>query len=233
MADSKLEKAYALLEKKRLANVAKNAAEGRTMNMAGVPMSEPKVRASTLSEVLPDLQLKGKLTNLEDTVKMTPTDTIGINPEVRNKSKFFNLDQKLGVGDLADDAVKLAEKEGSILKNAKGFAKGVLPAIGLGGAALAAMGIMNKANAGELKEAGVDAIDLTTDYVPAISNLKMVLKSEGLGRGSDDITGLQPFVQNIDDSARQDRPTYEELNAISKDAVGSVKFPKLIKKFNN
>lgn len=231
MADRKLEKAYELLEKKRLANVARNAAEGRTMNMTGTPLNDEVSRAVDLKQAMADLRNKGKVTNLESTIKATPTDTIGIKPEVRNKSKFFNLDQKMGiVDDVADDAAKLAG-ESSILKNAKGFAKGVLPAIGLGGAALAAMGIMNKAQAGELKDAAVDTADLATDYIPVVNELKMALKSEGLGKGSDNIEGLQPFVQ--DQPRVVERPTYDELNQVSKDAIKNGRFPKLLNRFNN
>lgn len=232
MSDKNLEKAYALLEKKRLANVAKNAEEGRTFNIKGTPLNEPKQRAGSLSDAMDNLRQEGKLTNLEDTLKTTPTDTIGIKPEIRNKSKFFNLDNRIAGTDLVDDAAKVVNEEAGILKNAKGMSRGVLPMLGLGATALAAMGIFNKANAGELKEAAVDTADLATDYVPVVNQLKMALRSEGLGKGSDDITGLEPFVQkDVDQTPRNTRATYEELKRVSREGIQG-RFPKLLNKFD-
>jgi hypothetical protein len=232
MSDKNLEKAYALLEKKRLANVAKNAEEGRTMNIKGTPLNPPKNRAPTLSEAMDSLRQEGKLTNLEDTLKTTPTDTIGIKPEIRNKSKFFNLDNKMGGGDLVDDAAKIVNEESGILKNSKGMSRGILPMLGLGATALTAMGILNKANAGEIKEAAVDTADLATDYVPVVNQLKMALRSEGLGKGNDDVTGLEPFVQEgVDQTPRNERATYEELKRVSQEGIKG-KFPKLLNKFD-
>lgn len=163
--DYRAKKAYELLEKKRLANVARNQAEGRTGIISGVDAYDTQNRSESLSQAMEDLRAKGKTTNLENTIKKTSTDTIGINPEVRNKSRFFNLDKKLGVvDDIADT-----------LKSNKGFGK-VLPMLGLGGLGLAASSIYNKVNAGELGSAGLEAADVATDYIPVVGTLKDAIR---------------------------------------------------------
>lgn len=182
MADPKLEKAYALLEKKRLANIAKNVGEGRTMNMAGIPLNEKQSTAGTLSEVMDTLRNKGKtITNVSKEVKTTPKDMMGINPEVAYKSRFFNLDKKLGgAGEALEDIGNVAREEGGLVKNQGGFAK-VLPALGLGAAALGALGIANKVQAGEFGQAGLEGADLATDYVPVLGQVKAAIRPSELG----------------------------------------------------
>lgn len=177
--DYRAKKAYELLEKKRLANIAKNAAEGRTGVISGTPAYDKSFRSATPQEALDELRRQGKVTNLESTLKTTSPDMIGINPEVRNKSKFFNLDKKLA-GEVLDDVSDVAQKESSILKNSKGFAK-MLPMLGLGAAGLAGLSIANKVQAGELGEAGLETADLATDYVPAVGQLKMAVRPTELG----------------------------------------------------
>ena len=45
--------------------------------------------------------------------------------------------------------------------------------LGLGGAALGAALIAQKANAGDLKGAAVEALDTVSDYIPGVSTAKM------------------------------------------------------------
>jgi len=108
MDDYRAKKAYELLEKKRLANVAKNIAEGRDGIIKGTPMETNSPRASTLKDTMDSLRQEGKVTNLENVVKTTGPDTIGIAPEVRNKSKFFNLDKRIGQ-DITEGVEDVAE----------------------------------------------------------------------------------------------------------------------------
>ncbi len=67
------------------------------------------------------------------------------------------------------------EEAGSLLHNQGGFSK-VLPALGLGAAALGALGIANKVQAGEYGQAGLDTADLATDYVPGLGQAKMAVR---------------------------------------------------------
>lgn len=181
MADPRIERQYAKLLEQRAKAAAKNVAEGRSLSMKGVPLNEPKTSAGTLSDVLDELRTQGKATNLEDTIKRTPTDMIGIDPSVRNKSKFFNLDKKLGgIADTVGDVGKVVNEESSLLKNKAGFAK-MLPMLGLGAAGLAGLSIAGKVQAGELGEAGLETADLATDYVPGVGQLKMALRPTELG----------------------------------------------------
>lgn len=185
MADPRIEKQYAKLLEQRAKLAAKNAAEGRTLNMTGVPLNEREVPASTLSEVMDTLRAKGKpVTTIANEIKTTPSDLIGIDPSIRNKSKFFNLDQKLGgVTEAAEDVGKAVNEEsGGLLRNTKGFSK-VLPALGLGATALGALSIANKVQAGELGQAGLESADLATDYVPGLGQVKMALRPSELGSG--------------------------------------------------
>lgn len=177
--DYRAKKAYELLEKKRLANIAKNAEQGRTGIVSGMPAYDKTVRPDSLQGALDELRKQGKVTNLENTLKQTPTDLMGIDPAVRQKSKFGNLDKKL-VGEVLDDVSDVARKESSVLGNSKGFAK-MLPMLGLAGAGLAGLSIAGKVQAGELGEAGLETADLATDYIPGVGTLKMAARPTELG----------------------------------------------------
>lgn len=67
------------------------------------------------------------------------------------------------------------------------------PLLGMLGAGAAAAGIGNKAMAGDFQGAGVDAADLATDYVPGLSQAKMALQSDEVGKGSDQVQGKEQF----------------------------------------
>jgi hypothetical protein len=178
--DYRAKKAAELIEKKRLERVAKNIAEGRTGKISGMPAYDKVIRSATSpQEAMQALRDQGKVTNLEDVIKSTPSDNIGINPEVRNKSKFFNLDKKLA-GDVIDDVSDVAKKEGSLLKNTKGFSK-MGSMLGLAGAGLAGLSIAGKLQAGELGQAGLETADVATDYVPVLGQLKMAGRPTELG----------------------------------------------------
>lgn len=80
---------------------------------------------------------------------------------------------------------------GKVVKKAGKGLKSFGPLLGMLGAGAAAAGIGNKAMAGDLGGAGMDAADLATDYVPGLSQAKMALQSDELGKGSD-VVGQQP-----------------------------------------
>lgn len=181
MAESNLEKTYAKMLAKREATATANAAKG---NMSGVPLNDQgSTRAGSLSDVIQNIKNKGGLAqNVENTVKSTPTDTIGISPEVAYKSRFANIKKAMG-GALTDAegiGKNVNEEAGSLLHNQGGFSK-VLPALGLGAAALGALGIANKVQAGEYGQAGLDTADLATDYVPGLGQAKMAVRPSELG----------------------------------------------------
>lgn len=180
--DYRARKAAELLEKQRLARVAKNLAEGRTGRVEGLPAYDKALRsAASPQEAMQALRDQGKVTNLENVIKSTGTDTIGIDPAVRNKSKFFNLDKKLGgASDVLDDVSHVASEEGGILKNQKGFSK-MLPMLGMGAAGLAALGIAGKVQAGEYGDAALDTADVATDYIPFVGQAKMIARPSDLG----------------------------------------------------
>lgn len=181
MADPRIERQYAKMLKDREKNVARNLLEGRTMEMSGVPLNEAPEKAGTLSDVIAKIKEKGgAASNLESTVKTTPSDLVGMSPEVKMKSRFPGIKKAMRVAEDLGTAAR--EETGGLLKNQGGFSK-VLPALGLGAAALGALGIANKVQAGELGEAGLEAADLATDYVPVVSQLKMIARPSELGSG--------------------------------------------------
>jgi len=180
MANDSLEKAYELLLKRRQKNVNKNILEGRTMNMSGIPLNPNEIQAAeTLSNLKSDIASQGGLVkNLENTIKTTPNDVIGIAPEIAYKSRFPSVKKALGE---AEDVGKMVNEDtGGLLKNSKGFSK-VLPMLGMGATALAGLGIANKVQAGEFGQAGLEGADLATDYVPGLGQAKMALRPEELG----------------------------------------------------
>lgn len=178
MASDNLNKAYELLMKRRQANVDRNTAQGRTMSMSGIPLNESTAQAAdTLSNLRGDIASQGGLVqNLEDTVKSTPKDMMGIAPEVAYKSKFPSTTKAL---EATDDVVPNKGILNS-LKNSKGLAK-MLPMLGLGGIGLAGLGIAGKVQAGEYGSAGMDAADLGTDYVPVVGQVKSALRPTEMG----------------------------------------------------
>jgi hypothetical protein len=85
---------------------------------------------------------------------------------------------------------------GKVVRSAKEAGKKVRsfgPLLGMLGAGAAAMGVGNKAMAGDLGGAGMDAADLATDYVPGLSQAKMALQSDEVGKGSDQVQGKEAF----------------------------------------
>lgn len=203
-------KAYELLEKKRLANIAKNEAEGRTMRMQGTPLNEPTMRGSNVKESMNMLRNQGKVTNVDNTIKTTSNSLEGINPDAR-KSKFFDLQEKLNNPESIANKAHLEQLNAEIpktvpkvmeevsqvapeLKQAENAAEhsGILNKLGtagkvLGVGALAAnlAGIGRDAMAGEIGKAGAGALDTATDYIPGINTAKMALGSQSAGEGSD------------------------------------------------
>jgi hypothetical protein len=129
------------------------------------------------------------------------------------KKASYAFNNRFSSKGLSDLTSKIAEKGGTVAK----FEKAVEPAIGkvartageLGGmgkkmrsfgpllgmlgAGAAAMGVGNKAMAGDIGGAGMDAADLATDYIPGISQAKMALQSDPLGQGSDEVAKKEQF----------------------------------------
>jgi len=170
-----LNKVYAQILRKRQENIDQSPTRGDIARVKRAKLSPDRVSSETLSDVISDIKNKGAVVeNVSDVVKTTPTDTMGIDPSNRNKSKFFNLDKKLGG---IRDVVK---EEAGLLKNQKGFSK-ILPMLGLAGVGLAGLSIAGKVQAGELGEAGLESADLATDYVPGVSQVKMALRHTELG----------------------------------------------------
>jgi hypothetical protein len=122
---------------------------------------------------------------------------------------FKNKDASRGLADLAE---KVIEKGGTVTRNINKIEEGYKPVLGkvfqsakdagkkvrsfaplLGmlGAGAAAMGVGEKAMAGDFRGAGMEAADLATDYIPGISQAKMALQSDELGKGSD-VVGQKP-----------------------------------------
>jgi hypothetical protein len=156
------------------------------MQMSGTPLNENIAKpANTLSDVLGDLkENKGLVQNLENTVKTTSPNMIGIAPEIAYKSKFPSITKSLDAARNVGTAINedIPDKKGilNLLKNSGGFSK-VLPALGMGATALAGLSIANKVQAGELGEAGLEGADLATDYIPGVGQAKMALRPSELG----------------------------------------------------
>lgn len=120
---------------------------------------------------------------------------------------------------LAQTAEKAVEKSGMLSKLGK-----LAKYLGLAGVASGVVGIGNKAMAGDLAGAGLDAADLGSNILLEPTNpigiIKQALQSEGLGRGSADTTGLEPFVQpGVSNSPRSTRASVKELKSIT-DPIG-------------
>lgn len=78
------------------------------------------------------------------------------------------------------------EKEAIIdlLKNKKlATALPILKAAGIGALGASAIGIGNKAMAGEIGQAGLDTADLATDFIPGVGEAKIALTPSELGSG--------------------------------------------------
>ena len=82
------------------------------------------------------------------------------------------------------NALESASNAGKIinedLAGSKG-AMGILPALGLGAAALGSLGIAKKVQTGDYGNAALDATDLATDFIPGVGIAKMILKPSEVG----------------------------------------------------
>lgn len=240
MAESSADKAYARILAQRQKALDKNMAQGRTMDMVGTSLNpDPNTRATTLSEVMDKLRDKKMVQNIENTVKSTPDDLIGIDPAVAYKSRFSNLDKKIG-GTL-EDVASVASKEKSLLNNAKGFGK---PAglLGLAAAGLMASSIANKVQAGEYGEAALDTADVATDLIPGVGQVKFAVNPSELGnaelpqdemkaraiyneevrRSKGDLTPVNNPSTELPLIAPDDRVKYEDMKKFS-DLMGRMK----------
>lgn len=178
MSDLRNKRAYEQILAQRAKNTIANEAGGKSfanLRAKGIPMDVANTNAAdTLSDVVDKMKAK---TNLSGVGKIVDDFDPRINANVRG-----------GKLDLLNKAIHGAEdaapKAAGLLGNSKGFAK-LLPMLGLGGAALAASSIFNKARAGDIPGAAMETADQVTDHVPGIGNLKMAMESSPLGEGED------------------------------------------------
>jgi hypothetical protein len=95
--------------------------------------------------------------------------------------------------------------------------------LAIGGGMMGIMGAGQKAMAGDLKGAGLDAADTASNFVPGVGEAKMALGSEGLGKGSDDVSNLKPADMTpylVNDTKRENPVRYEDMqNEISNNPV--------------
>ena len=128
------------------------------------------------------------------------------------KSRFPSLDKNLSGNNSAVESLEnvgktVNEETGGLLRNKAGFSK-VLPMLGLGATGLAALGIANKVQAGELGKASLDSADLVTDYIPGIAQAKMALRPSELGEEPTDPVSMKGSVfekdynDSVNDSPR-------------------------------
>lgn len=128
-------------------------------------------RTGTLSDVISSIKDQGGMAkNVMDEVKVSPNSLTGIKADVVSNTRFPSVQKMLS-----------GTKEAGLLKNTKGFSK-MLPMLGMGATALAGMSIANKAMAGDVGEAGLEAADLATDYVPGVGQVKMAMRPTELGQ---------------------------------------------------
>jgi hypothetical protein len=97
------------------------------------------------------------------------------------------------VGKLEEAAAPVMGKIFTSAKEAGKKVRSFGPLLGMLGAGAAAMGVGNKAMAGDLSGASIDAADLATDYIPGVSQAKMALQSNEAGKGSDEVQGKEAF----------------------------------------
>jgi hypothetical protein len=178
-----LNKAYELLLKRRQENVDKSLARASTpVTRTALPGSEAQA-ADTLSNVNSNIAEQGGLMkNLENTVKTTPDDLLGIDPKLAYKSRFPSTSKTLDAArTISEESAPIREDVGSILKSTKGASSGVLPMIGLGAAALGGMGVAKKLGEGDYGNAALDAADIGTDFIPGVGLAKMLLRPTEAG----------------------------------------------------
>lgn len=128
--------------------------------------------ANTLTEIK-DIASLPKSKFLKDTV-VEGAEALKSKPT----SKIMDLAKK-GLGGTG----KLAATLGPLAK-----------ALGLAGTIAGAMGAGQKAMAGDFTGAATQGVGTATDLVPGVNELKMALRTEGLGAGSDKIDpNMKPF----------------------------------------
>jgi hypothetical protein len=97
------------------------------------------------------------------------------------------LEKGGSVGGLEGIKNSLGEVAGGVIKGGSKFGKlaKMLAMAGPAAAGLSALSIGNKAMAGDIPGAGMEAADLATDYLPGVGTAKMALNPSELGKGSD------------------------------------------------
>jgi hypothetical protein len=191
-----LEKKYAKILESRQKNVDRNLLEGRNLGVTAIPeastegkravdelydrMLEKRQnklmknaemgRSIDLAGTLPIAEAKGsKISNLSNEIK---TD-FGDNPAIKRDIAFSSKSSP--VKDATEEAVREAN---GILSGKMGK---TLKALGILAPGIAAMGIGEKAMAGDFGSAGMDTADLATDYVPVVGQIKDAIRPEEIG----------------------------------------------------
>lgn len=235
--DLVLNRKYELLLKKRAENVARNAAEGRTMQMTGNPLQGSAATPSdSLSDLLGNIKSNnGLVQNTQNIVKTTGADTLGIDPKIVYKSKFPSTSKALS---LAEDVGE--STLGRALKSERGSAS-VVPMLGLGAAALGGIGVAKKLEQGDYGNAALDAADIGTDFIPGVGLAKMLLRPTEAGAA--DIPDDEMRQREIFNAARkakdgtpvnnpsteapliepENRAKREDLNSLFKNTMSRIK----------
>ena len=132
--------------------------------------------------------LKNILPEITDSVPIDKiSEAVPDNRILTSRSDYHHLPRVDEVTKVLDKGNWEMRNIGRLLsgKNLKSMATTAAPmtlkALGLGAAAAAAMGIGEKAMAGEYGQAAMEAGDVATDYIPIVGNAKMALSSEPLG----------------------------------------------------
>lgn len=190
--DDDLEKKYAKLLESRQKNVNRNIAEGRTLGVSSTPevSSENKRAIDELYDRILAKREDKLMKNVEMGRSINLAGTLPIAEAKGNKISNLSNEIKKDFGDnpgIRRDIALAAKNTGieDVPSQSKGLLSGkmgkTLKALGILAPGIAAMGIGEKAMAGDLGGAGVDAADLATDYIPGVGQVKDAIRPEEMG----------------------------------------------------
>ena len=148
--------------------------------------------------------------NLQDLVPMAKEKMAKAGNTVSEVAN--DLPKATALADEASQAGGFASRVGGkVGKLATTFAP-LAKALAIGGGALGMLGAGQKAMAGDLTGAGVDAADTATNFIPGVGEAKMALNTPGAGAGSANIQNQKPF----DFSPYQTKPEINDSKMDSK-----------------
>lgn len=158
-----------------------------------------KIPTDTLSNLIKDS--KGVM-NMENTLKTATPGMAGLGGKTSFAEKMGQIPREAR----KSDTTSLGRLNGKMGKT--------LRALGILGPAIGAMSMTDKAMAGDVGGAGMEGLDIATDYIPGVGQIKDAIRPSDIGEEPTEPVSMEGsvFEEEYDDLANQRKGRSTLLN---------------------